>query len=144
MFLLKKNKSKKRKNLTQSIIISSKDININDDIKYVVNQLVDSKQLEIDIDQEDNESNIYYLIDWKSYEVYDQTWKSYEHIAHFKLMFRSFHENHSNKSDDRSLTSINRNRKKIERKSFNTQSKEIRKQSRRKTKAFRLISHIRQ
>ena len=63
MFLLKKNKSKKRKNLTQSIIISSKDININDDIKYVVNQLVDSKQLEIDIDQEDNESNIYYLID---------------------------------------------------------------------------------
>ena len=62
-------------------------------------------------------------------------------------MLRRFHENNENKSDDRSLTSVKRNRKNIVRKkSFSTkqqaQSKSARKQFSRRKKTFRLISEL--
>ena len=144
VFLLKKNKFKKKKNSTQSITISSKNINIDDDIKYVVNKFVDKQKFEIETisKQQIVKSSIYYLIDWKNYEKYDQTWEFYEHIAHLRSMLRRFHENWSNKSNDRSFTSIKRKHKRITFKEFSrtNQFKKVRKRLNRKAKAFKLIS----
>ena len=146
VFLLKK---KIKKNQTQSTTIALNDINIESDEKYIVDKFDNNRYFEAETisNRKKTDAEIYYLIDWKSYEKYNRTWKLYEHVIYLRIMLKRFHENWSNKSDDRDLTSSMRDRKKIARKKFFnikqiTLSKQIRKQSFRRTKIFRLISEI--
>ena len=108
-FCWKKNNSRKKENQIKSTIVSSKHIDINDDEKFIVNALVDNVQFEVDkvFDQSKSTStSIYYLINWKSYEKFDQTWEFYEHIAHLKVKFKSFEINQIEKLK---LSNLSRN-----------------------------------
>ena len=142
--LLEKDKPRKGGDQTQPVTIPPEDINIEGDDEYVVEELVDSRHFETGAvpGQEEAESGIYYLVQWKGYEEYDRTWEPYEHVAHLKRMLRRFHEDNEDKPDGRSLTPVKRGRKKSANIKQQAQPKQARKQPSRRGKASRLMPEL--
>ena len=70
---------------------------LSSELHYEIKKLTNSKR---------NKNSLYYLVKWKNYEEFNNTWKSAENLQYLVIKIRNFYEANSTKSSDKN-TAVN-------------------------------------